>query len=64
MSVARLQLWNTFYCSVDGLYELRYRQNHPTTAHINLSRGQHTMSGTMKPGQLSCSDPSGVPQFK
>ena len=48
----------------DPLLALPDRRNHPTTAHINLSGSQQTMSGMTTPDQISCSDPSGVLQFK
>ena len=48
----------------DEFHALRDRKNHRTTAHINLSGSQHTMSGMTTPDQLNCSDPSGVQHFK
>ena len=48
----------------DEFLDFTDRRNHQTIAHIYLSRSQHTMSGMTTPGQISCSDPSGVRQFK
>ena len=44
----------------DALLALPDRRNYQTTAHINLSRSYHTISGMMTPDQISCSDPSRV----